>query len=1129
MPDDRLDPYAYGGFKSSYLNEFSSPASAASRAASDAKSMVESGSYIAASAVSNMAEGFSSAASVAYSGSAAVARDFMRIRNTMSPPASAIPSQFTQIGSNQYQPGLFESVRAKMGMYLQAPRGMTQAEYERMASIRLGESIGSAGFEIPATLAEFAAYDLPINAGIAGFAAGGLGGALLGGGIGALVAAPLIGGISKARATLRSRRQVRNSLRTESWRFARGTGFSERQVQGLSRDLVGMASDFSGVAASDIGNLVSTATDLGMFDMSRTPDDVAKKFKDVLKKVDTIVKQMDVSADEAIMRLGSGNKALIQPWTYRGMGRAAGLTVEELSRAGQESAAMFRGTGISSGWAFDLGAQTLANARNLQLSGARGSNIVSGLGGLAATQEKMMQAQGQFMRTPQMALMIGAFANAQGALDPNQLMQFMSQGGGTEGLLQTFTSNLAANQGDIAWQSKLNMRMQENINKINPQQFNILMTKSLINDARSMVGERAWKDLDKEGRIAIATQAVAPGAYGIDPRTARAAIESLDPGAYERQFMQQIRETQRQSIIMRERGSGVVGFVRKAYGDLSTQVGEGAVGLWDRIPSVGIEVGSFLRNFSDRYKALGVAYKGGAIGALGDFVGGTTDWAANLFESGASSSRTASRLNIVYSKAETEAYESLLKEDSIRSGVENVMRSTEDYQRDMTAQDIRTEVVGNRLKKIYKKGSGGYGRARELIGYEVQGYEGKRFKGINSAVDFVTRRYKEDKALPPEWVETNRQSTVWSHVKNVNNWKEVNDTLTDINKSDIQNVIRYNRSVQWDKLGRKITINELSDRAARGSEDAARFLSDKIDKFREVASDISGQNFTHAQVMSVMRDEVMDSTRDNLDAIFRPSSITTLHQSKKIEENLTNMIKNLNIGTDKDGKTIKMFMLGDNITEKDIQNVIESGGVYAKWVEASERGDKEEERKYRLMLNKKGIDEDIRDRLSTGFGANPKMFNRFKMSTVGLWNYRMNVAWNQNLQNLSFKGIGSLQKWFEKGGEKEFGAKVAKFAERLSEVSGDRQATMELMKEPMGKEYLEAIARAGSYGDFEVSKTARRLIGGLSATTAGAIVDAGGVSDAKAYMELLKSTATAVENFGTTMATLTKTLEKIGD
>ena len=88
---------------------------------------------------------------------------------------------------------------------------------------------------------------------------------------------------------------------------------------------------------------------------------------------------------------------------------------------------------------------------------------------------------------------------------------------------------------------------------------------------------------------------------------------------------------------------------------------------------------------------------------------------------------------------------------------------------------------------------------------------------------------------------------------------------------------------------------------------------------------------------------------------------------------------------------------------------------------------------------------------------------------------------------------------------------------------------MELMKEPMGKEYLEAIARAGSYGDFEVSKTARRLIGGLSATTAGAIVDAGGVSDAKAYMELLKSTATAVENFGTTMATLTKTLEKIGD
>lgn len=1128
MPDNRLDPNAYAGMQSSYINEFNSPSGAASRASLDAKAMAEKGAYVATSAVQGITRSLGTAASAAYSGVNYISRDLMGLRNTMSPSASSIPAQFTPVGTNRYQPGFFESMRASMGLYLQAPRGMTQSEYERMARIRLNESLGSAAFEVPATIAEFGLYDIPFHSALAGFATGGIAGAALGLGVGAAVAAPFISGINKARGTLKSRRQVRNTLRTESWRFARGTGLNERVVQGLSRDLVDIASDFSGVSSSDIGNLVARASSLGMLDMAKTPEEVTRKFKSVVKKVDEMVTQMDISADEALRRIGSGNKTLTQPWLYRGMGRAAGLTTEELSRAGQESAAMFRGTGISGSWAFDLGAQTLANARNLQLSGSTGKGLVSGLGGLAATQQKMMQAQSQFMRTPQMALMIGAFANNQGALDPNQLMQFMQGGQGTEGLMQAFQSNLSANQGDIAWQSKLNMRMQENINKINPQQFNILMTKSLINDARSMVGDRAWRDLDKEGRIAIATQAVAPGAYGIDPRTARAAIESLDPEAYERQFMQQIREVQRQGIMMRERGRGLTGYGRKAWRYVTGGISEGIVSTWDSVGSLIDGTGRFLRKSARGLEM--VSAQDGAFGSYGSAMYVPINWMANFFESGQSTRRVVDNLNIVYSSADNNVYKNMLKDETMKGRVDNLMRGLESEHTKMNEKELRTLIERDRLRPLKEKkrlqlmGVKTYW-LDETVGYEVKGYAGE-FKSIGKAVNFVIDKYREEKALSPDWIETREQRETWKQARKTKNWEEAGRFLNDNVRKKAASVIDKYQVMRWDKIKGKITISELADRAADGSEEASRFMVDRINDMRDRLESEYDQNLTMPEFLSVYRSELDSKTRANFDSIMAPTSVRTGSQSKKVENLLVKSLENINIkrgGKLPGGK--------DSVSQEDINSIIKSGGLIYKWLDALNRDDAKKANKYRGMLEKSGFDQPMLDALRSGYGGDNRKLQVFGARSAGLWNYRMNVAWNQNLGDLSFKGIEGLRKWFEKGNQGDFGARVADFAERLQSVVGDREATQALINESsMSKQYLAAIAKAGQYVDLDVTKTARQIMGGLSAVTPGAIVDMSGVGDKekKAYIDLLESTSGAVDSFGTTMKALTTTLEKIG-
>jgi len=677
-------------------------------------------------AISTAYRDVAGAGSVAASASRDMLSRLTKVRNVMTPPLSYIPPQFAPMGQQRDPMSFTEALTARAGLFLSAPRGMLREEYKEQARENLLDRWEGIKREVAFGGAE-----------LAGGSAGAFIGGLVGGGLIGAVAGGILGSVAAPTGYLRDvaeqRSQVSNILRATSWRYMRGDKLTREKARSVSRDIVGSVSG-TDIGVSDVGALTVAATEMGVFDTARNEEQIVNKFKGFVKKVDSLMTQLDVSAEEAVQRLASKNPALINPDYYSAIGQATGLSSGELNRAGQASAAMFRGTGIDPTMGYNLGVQAMGAARNIQTRNVSGQRFIQGFGGLAEAQNQIVQSQATFMQSPQMAMMLGAFANERGRLDPERMNAFLSQGGGIRNLTGMFSQNLQRFSGDIAWQSRLNMNMQENISAIPPEVMSTLMVQTLTDQARAAAG-REWEGMDEEARKAYAIN-MAPSIPGLSERQARLMIETIDPDMAARQGRQFYQAGRRRLRLMEEKRSGLLYRFGQFRKDLTRRAGEGLRDLW----------GGATEN-------LGTSYRGvwGAVEGLGDWMteragssrhitatergvwGGIGNYLGEVgyyYGGGASADRPDIEKNPLYF---TERNLSLAEEYGIRRASSRRGKALEgDMMRAERSSRIRGlieegEMVDTRSEEAKEWGAFGYtpGTVSSEQRYEVKGIRGR--------------------------------------------------------------------------------------------------------------------------------------------------------------------------------------------------------------------------------------------------------------------------------------------------------------------------------------------------------------------------------------------------------------------
>lgn len=532
-----------------------------------AQEFARSGANVLSGGAQSFSQSVGSAASVTFRATQSMLRDLTRVRNTMySPDISQISSRFTPIQTPPSRMGLFESARVASGLFMQSPRGMLKSEYQRGAARSLRERFTSAGRE----LGLFAVENAPLALGL----------------IPGLLSAPVMyPAMGRIREEYNQRDQVRNLLRRTSWRYMRGKNFTEDQLSDISQSFVNVARENQEIATGDVSRLAYTATKMGVFDTVRGPEQAKKEFQKFIDKVIKLSTKLEESVDQAAARLASKNPSLISPDIYGGIARATGLTTQELNRAGQQGAQAFRGMGFDANFGYDIGVQNLATLRNIQTRNEAGRGLISRMGGLGAANQRTMQAVGQFMQTPQMAMMMGAFANQSGRFDPNRMNQFMQSGGGLRDLMGMFQQNMAQN-GGMGWQASLNMNLPQNIEAMGPVAGSTMAVQMLQMVASS---NPQWKNMSTEMRKNVMAS-IAPG-FGMDPQAARVMIEGINPEETLAQ-MREIRENamRREQLIREKQGS-----IKAVAGRAWDRFTGGTANVIRGIGSRAVEVGRGIR------------------------------------------------------------------------------------------------------------------------------------------------------------------------------------------------------------------------------------------------------------------------------------------------------------------------------------------------------------------------------------------------------------------------------------------------------------------------------------------------------------------------------------------------------
>jgi len=571
-----------------------------------------------------------STAAVTASATRDMASRLMSVRNVLTPPLSYVPPQFAPQIEPTKNMGFIESLRVSQGLYFNKPRGMLKSEYEDQAKQNLRSRMGAVGQEAAFGVADLASWQAPFTMAAAGFAVGGPVGAVAGFGIGAIGTAAGAMGIDHMRNVYGQRKEVGDMLRTTSWRYMKGRRLTEDQIGSTSREIVDATRGIEGLNIGQTGKMFAAATEMGTFDIAKNEDDVVKRYKAIAKKAVKLSETIEVSLDEAIQRIASKNPSLINPDYYGAVGAAAGLTAGEINRAGQNSSAMFRGTGLSQQFTYNLGAQALGAARNLQTRDAAGRDFVEGVGGLAEAQNQILQSQNKFMQSPSMPMILGAFANNKGELDPARMNKYLSGSGGFEQLSGMFTQNLQSNAGNIAWQPMLNMNMQKNMSAIPPELLSSLQVKYMADQAQTAFGSD-WKNMSPEGRKAMVVN-MAPQ-FGMDTQQARLMVESIDPEATQRSMDLLVQKSNKRLQIMTENKEawfGEKGRISTFFGGMKKRGGKALSGaVSTTVDTAGEYGGVVYKGITSKIERAGdeissAASKGwmGPLSPFYDFIGG---------------------------------------------------------------------------------------------------------------------------------------------------------------------------------------------------------------------------------------------------------------------------------------------------------------------------------------------------------------------------------------------------------------------------------------------------------------------------------------------------------------------------
>ena len=122
------------------------------------------------------------------------------------------------------------------------------------------------------------------------------------------------------------------------------------------------------------------------------------------------------------------------------------------SQGGLPGAATFQQAGLSPASGFGYGMHAMASARQAVSSGTFTPMQLSMQGGVQGVAQRNVQAQAAYMSTPLFAAAAGGYKDGKWGMDPSNLSDQYSQGGGVQGMVQGAIRNLGqgVQQGGVA-------------------------------------------------------------------------------------------------------------------------------------------------------------------------------------------------------------------------------------------------------------------------------------------------------------------------------------------------------------------------------------------------------------------------------------------------------------------------------------------------------------------------------------------------------------------------------------------------------------------------------------------------------------------------------------------------------
>jgi hypothetical protein len=391
-----------------------------------------------------------------------------------------------------------------------------------------------------------------------------------------------------------------------------GRGLSQEAGRGLAQNIRQMAGSQEFQAQTggafnreDLTKMTSLAGRTGLMDMEQS----LPQIKDQLQRVSrTVSAFMQLTSDPDV------TSVIRQMGQLRGMGmsmpeiesaayqmkayaRAAGTSIGGMqAQGGLPGAATFQQAGLSPAAGFGVGMHAMASARQAVSTGTFTPMQLAMQGGVSGVAQRNVQAQAAYMSTPLFAAAAGGYQDGKWQMDPSNLANQYSQGGGVQGMVTGAIRNIGqgVQQGGVGALANFGL-MQKEISSTAAQ----VMTPGEMNLMRFRGAMQTGQMLGQQGSDALSMGAQAM--YG--PDIARQMMmEAANPEYW--------RAQQRGAARSLEELGG------QQYADIK----ERAPGMWDAMKSS--RAGRGVRSAVERVTKP-IAQVGGKIS---DIAGGISEW-----------------------------------------------------------------------------------------------------------------------------------------------------------------------------------------------------------------------------------------------------------------------------------------------------------------------------------------------------------------------------------------------------------------------------------------------------------------------------------------------------------------------